>query len=72
MVDDMALSDAERSRRYRNRLRGGPPRPRKLKPHGTPAAYRRHVKAGEVPCEPCREAESERQRQLYRARKEAP
>jgi hypothetical protein len=31
-----------------------------LKPHGTIAAYRRHYRLGEKPCEPCRQAESRR------------
>ena len=68
MVSTMGLSDAERSRRYRDRLRGGPPR--ELAPHGTVAAYRRHRRAGETPCDPCREAERRRQARLYEARKE--
>jgi hypothetical protein len=29
---------------------------RQLKPHGTNAAYQRHIKAGEDPCEACRSA----------------
>lgn len=38
---------------------------RVLRPHGTEAAYRRHQRAGEEPCPPCREAWSKRrQRQL--------
>ena len=38
---------------------------RVLQPHGTEAAYRRHQRAGEEPCPPCREAWSKRrQRQL--------
>lgn len=35
---------------------------RELKPCGTPAAYRRHLRHGEYPCEACREAELERNR----------
>lgn len=70
----MPFSDAERSRRYRDRKRGGPPQPRKLAPHGTRTAYRRHERAGEIPvgdyCSKCREAENERQRELYKARKQ--
>ncbi|WP_199550273.1 WhiB family transcriptional regulator [Streptomyces sp. N35] len=34
-----------------------------LRPCGTPAAYRRHLRAGEEPCERCREAELRRQAQ---------
>ena len=29
-----------------------------LKPCGTAAAYRRHLRRGERPCEPCRQAEA--------------
>jgi hypothetical protein len=29
-----------------------------LKPHGTPAAYRRHYRNGTKPCEACRKAQS--------------
>src|SRR5690606_29324388 len=63
----MAMSDAERARRYRDRLRGGPPRT--LKPCGTVAAYRRHQRHGEPPCDECRKAEAEHQREMYRIRK---
>lgn len=35
------------------------PRPDwQLRPHGTPAAYRRHYRRGERPCEACRRAEA--------------
>lgn len=36
--------------------------PRELKPCGTPAAYRRHLRYGEKPCDACREAEYSRNR----------
>jgi hypothetical protein len=32
-----------------------------LKPHGTPAAYRRHRRRGEDACRACKDAESQRQ-----------
>jgi hypothetical protein len=64
----MALSDAERAKRYRDRKRGGPPAPRELRPHGTPAAFRRHERSGEDPCDPCKAAEAERQHLLYLSR----
>jgi hypothetical protein len=35
---------------------------RTLKPCGTPAAYRRHLRHGEKPCDECREAENSRNR----------
>ena len=42
--------------------------PRNLKPCGTTAAYRRHIRHGEKPCDDCRRAavqrESERMRSL--------
>lgn len=33
--------------------------PRELKPCGTPAAYARHLRDRETPCQPCREANAE-------------
>lgn len=33
-----------------------------LKPCGTPAAYRRHLRHGQEPCDACREAENARNR----------
>jgi hypothetical protein len=59
----MAMSPAEKSRRYRDRKRGAPPR--KLQPHGTRAAVRRHERAGEPLCEACKEFEKDRQHALY-------
>jgi hypothetical protein len=53
----------------RDRLRGGPPR--QLQPHGTVAAYRRHQRAGEPPCGPCRVAWSDYQAEQYRKRKDS-
>jgi hypothetical protein len=38
-------------------------------PCGTPAAYTRHLRHGETPCEPCRKANAERHKALYRQRK---
>jgi hypothetical protein len=60
-------SPAERSKRYRDRLRGGPARV--PKPHGTMAAYRRHERAQEPPCQACKQAHAEYQRALYANRK---
>lgn len=40
------------------------------KPHGTTAAYRRHFRLGEKPCEPCRQAEARRHAD-YRAERTA-
>lgn len=58
---------AERSRAHRDRQRGGPPRD--PKPHGTVAAYRRHQRAQEAPCEACKAAHAAYQRELYRKRR---
>lgn len=48
------MTDAERARRYRDRKRRG--EPSILEPCGTRAAFIRHRRNGEDPCEPCREA----------------
>jgi len=50
----MAIVNADRSRRYRDRRRGAPPR--QPQPCGTYAAYRRHQRHHETPCDPCRVA----------------
>lgn len=42
-----------------------------LRPHGTPAAYRRHQRHGETPCEACRQARNRYQAEYRRARREA-
>ena len=60
-------SPAERSRAYRDRKRGGAPR--QPQPCGTLAAYRRHERAQEAPCEACKAAHAEYQRELYAKRK---
>lgn len=60
-------SPAERSRRYRDRKRGTPPRT--PAPCGTTAAYARHLRHGEQPCQACREANAAKHRELYRKRK---
>lgn len=41
--------------------------PRSLAPHGTVAAYKRHLRHREEPCVPCREAKREARRAEYRA-----
>jgi hypothetical protein len=41
----------------------------RLKPHGTPARYRRHHRDGEKPCEACRIAHNRDQAARARARK---
>lgn len=44
---------------------------RELKPCGTHAAYRRHLRAGEQPCEPCRAAAREQKNARKQAQREA-
>lgn len=39
--------------------------PNAIQPHGTNAAYRRHERAGEEPCRPCREARRQYNRDRY-------
>lgn len=58
---------AERSRTYRDRKRGGPPR--KPKPCGTVAAARRHQRAGEALCAKCAPVWSAHQAEQYRKRR---
>ena len=60
-------SPAERSRAYRDRKLGGAPR--QPQPCGTLAAYRRHERAQEAPCQACKAAHAEHQRALYAKRK---
>jgi hypothetical protein len=59
--------NAESQRAYRDRLRGGPPR--ELAPCGTYAAWMRHRRHGEEPCESCREAYNAHQRKMYAERR---
>jgi hypothetical protein len=40
-----------------------------VKPCGTPAAYRRHKRHGERPCESCAQAERRRNQDRMRARR---
>lgn len=69
----MASAEYQRARRVRlaeqaGRAPGVPGRP-VTAPCGTVAAYKRHQRHGEPPCEACRAAWSEYQRELYRRRK---
>lgn len=61
------VTDRSRFQEYRDRLRGGPARA--PEPCGTYAAFRRHQRAGEEPCRPCREAYNAHQREMYKRRK---
>lgn len=63
----MTATPADRQRNYRNRKRGAPPRA--PLPCGTIAAYRRHQRAHEPPCQPCRDVWAAWQRANYQRRK---
>lgn len=60
------MSERERRKVRRNRMIRAqadpsivvPPPIRELQPCGTEAAYQRHRRAGEPPCDPCREAQN--------------
>lgn len=54
---------------YRDRKRGGPART--PKPHGTVAAARRHQRAAEPLCEPCKIVWAAYQHTQYERRKDA-
>jgi hypothetical protein len=54
-LNERAQAPTPQGRWYRHHFRQGRI-PRPPQPHGTWAAYKRHRKAGEVPCEPCAEA----------------
>ena len=47
-------ANARHQRAWRNRQRGGPPRP--PKPCGTHGGFRRHERNDETPCAECRKA----------------
>lgn len=61
---------ADKSRRYRDRKRGRPPR--EPKPCGTLAAYRRHQRHNEPIDDACRDAYNTAQRGWYTKRKKKP
>ncbi len=61
------MTPRSRFAEYRDRLRGAPPR--KLQPHGTVAAARRHERAGEAKCRRCAEAWRQHQHEMYQQRK---
>lgn len=60
------MTNAERQRRYRDRVRGGPPR--QLQPCGTTAAYARHIRHGETPDQACKDAHAAWQRAYHQRR----
>lgn len=62
------MTPAEKQAAYRDRRRGGPPRP--LAPCGTVAAYRRHQRRGEPVDAACRDAYNAAHRTMYHQRKE--
>lgn len=64
------MSTAEYQRQWRaaKGARTGQPGRPAVQPCGTEAAYKRHSRRGETPCEACKAAHSERQAELYRRR----
>lgn len=65
------MSSAEYQRKWRaskGARTGAPGRPA-TQPCGTTAAYKRHQRHGETPCDECRAAWSTYQRELYQKRK---
>ncbi len=67
----MTPADRARAFRARNGARTGQHGPTPTAPCGTVAAYKRHLRHHEAPCDPCRAAWAEYQRDRYRARKGA-
>jgi hypothetical protein len=66
----VGLTNADRQRRYRQAHSSGLPPGRPVTaPCGTPSAYKRHRRHGERPCEACRLAWNEWQREYQRRRK---
>ena len=63
-----ANADRQRAYRARNGARTGQPGPKPVRPCGTLAAHRRHVRHGEAPCAACRAAYNAEHRRLYAAR----
>lgn len=65
------MSSAEYQRRWRasKGARTGQPGPAPTQPCGTVAAYKRHGRHGETPCDECRAAWAKYQREAYKRRK---
>jgi hypothetical protein len=65
------VSTADQQRRWRasKGARTGQPGRRPVQPCGTVAAYRRHRRRGEQPCEACEAAMSTWNREQYERRK---
>lgn len=66
--DDVAMSNAERQRRWRDRQRGGPP---EKAGHGTRARAAKHRRDGEPPCDECLAAERAYNAEIARQRRAA-
>jgi hypothetical protein len=64
------VSTAEYQRLWRAKHRSDKPAGRPVTaPHGTTAAYKRHLRHGEHPCAECRRAWNDWQRAYYASRK---
>lgn len=67
----MSTADYQRRWRAKQGARTGQPGRPATKPCGTHAAYKRHQRRQEPPCDACRKAWAEYQRELYRRRRKA-
>jgi hypothetical protein len=67
----MSTADYQRRWRASKGARTGAPGRPVTAPHGTPAAYKRHLRRGEQPCQACRDANAARHRELRLQRKAA-
>lgn len=65
----MSTADYQRKWRAAHGARTGQPGPPPTQPCGTNAAYKRHQRKGEPPCDACRAAWSAYQRELYARRR---
>jgi hypothetical protein len=65
----MSSADYQRRWRAKQGARTGQPGPPPTQPCGTVAAYKRHQRRKEPPCEACRAAWADQQRTYYERRK---
>lgn len=67
----MSTADYQREWRAKQGARTGQPGRPATAPCGTVAAYKRHQRRQETPCDACKAAYSEHQAGLYQRRKQA-
>lgn len=65
----MSTAEYQRAWRARHGARTGQPGPAPSQPCGTVAAFKRHKRKGETPCEACHDAYKAQQKLLYQKRK---